>query len=72
MDDNPNIKRKKIRGYPVFGGEEDLEEIINKYLIKNIIVSFKENSGEKKRGLTALCKKMGVDVDVKEMKLIIS
>ena len=72
MDDNPNIKRKKIRGYPVFGGEEDLEEIINKYLVKNIIVSFKENSGEKKRGLTALCKKMGVDVDVKEMKLIIS
>ena len=72
MDDNPNIKRKKIRGYPVFGGEEDLEEIINKYLVKNIIVSFKENSGEKKRGLTARCKKMGVDVDVKEMKLIIS
>jgi len=72
MDDNPNIKRKKIRGYPVFGGEEDLEEIINKYLVKNIVVSFKENSGEKKRGLTALCKKMGVDVDVKEMKLIIS
>ena len=72
MDDNPNIKRKKIRGYPVFGGEEDLEEIINKYLVKNIIVSFKEKSGEKKRGLTALCKKMGVDVDVKEMKLIIS
>ncbi|NQU13962.1 MAG: glycosyl transferase [Desulfobacteraceae bacterium] len=72
MDDNPNLKRKKIRGYPVFGGEEDLEEIINKYLVKNIIVSFKEKSGEKKRGLTALCKKMGVDVDVKEMKLIIS
>ena len=72
MDDNPNLKRKKIRGYPVFGGEEDLEEIINKYLVKNIIVSFKEKSGEKKRGLTALCKKMGVDVAVKEMKLIIS
>ncbi len=72
MDDNPSIKRKKIRGYPVFGGEEDLEEIINRYPIKEIIVSFRENSEEKKRDLMALCTRMGVEIDVKEMKLVIS
>jgi UDP-GlcNAc:undecaprenyl-phosphate GlcNAc-1-phosphate transferase len=71
MDDDPSIKGKKIRGYPVFGGVEDLGEIINKYPIKEIIVSFKENSEEKKKDLTALCQKTGVAVEVKEMKLVI-
>jgi FlaA1/EpsC-like NDP-sugar epimerase len=72
MDDDPSIKGKKIRGYPVFGGVEDLGEIVNKYPIKEIIVSFKENSEEKKKDLTALCQKTGVEVEVKEMKLVIS
>lgn len=72
MDDNPGIKRRKIRGYPVFGGEEDLEKIVKKYLVKQIIVSFKEDSHKKKKVLTTLCRDMGVQVDVKEMKLVIS
>ena len=71
MDDNPRIKRKKIRGYPVFGGQEEMGEIINKYLIKEIIVSFKENSEQKKKELKALCLRMGLEVEVKEMKLVI-
>ncbi len=72
MDDNPGIKRRKIRGYPVFGGEEDLEKIVKKYLVKQIIVSFKEDSHKKKKVLTTLCRDMGMQVDVKEMKLVIS
>lgn len=72
MDDNPKIKRKKIRGYPVFGGEEVLVEIIKRYVIKEIVISFRENSEEKKKELRDLCQEMGLEVEVKEMKLVIS
>ncbi|MFH1241260.1 MAG: glycosyl transferase [Pseudomonadota bacterium] len=72
MDDDPNIKRKKIRGYPVFGGEEDLEEVIKKHLIREVIISFRENSEAKKKDLMGLCLRIGLEVSVKEMKLVIS
>ena len=30
MDDNRRVQRRRIRGYPVFGGLKDLERIIKK------------------------------------------
>jgi UDP-GlcNAc:undecaprenyl-phosphate GlcNAc-1-phosphate transferase len=71
MDDNPRIQRSKIRGYPVFGGLKDLDKMVSDYDIKEIIVSFKENSSEKKREIKRLCEAMGAEVDVKEMRLTI-
>ena len=72
MDDNPRIQRRKIRGYPVLGGLKDLNRIITGQNIKEIIISFKKDSSEKKREIKRLCKAMGAEVDVKEMKLTIS
>jgi UDP-GlcNAc:undecaprenyl-phosphate GlcNAc-1-phosphate transferase len=72
MDDNPKLHRKKIQGYPVFGGHDDLEEIIKKYDIKKIIVSFKENGAEKKKEIQNLCLKIGAELEVGRMKLIIN
>jgi UDP-GlcNAc:undecaprenyl-phosphate GlcNAc-1-phosphate transferase len=72
IDDNPRIKRRKIQGYPVFGGQKDLERIIRENNIKEIIVSFKEDGGEKKREIRKLCDRMGVEVEVRQMRLIIS
>ncbi|MFH1083793.1 MAG: glycosyl transferase [Pseudomonadota bacterium] len=72
MDDNPGIQRRKIRGYPVFGGLKDLNKIINAHNIQEIIISFKENSSEKKKEIKRLCVIIGAEVDVREMRLTIS
>ncbi|MFC1866643.1 glycosyl transferase [Thermodesulfobacteriota bacterium] len=72
MDDNPRIHGRKIQGYPVFGGKEYLEEVIRKYEIKEIIVSFKKNGAERKKEIHKICLKMGVELKVEQMKLVIS
>ncbi|MFC1531980.1 glycosyl transferase [Thermodesulfobacteriota bacterium] len=71
MDDDTRIHGKKIQGYPVFGGQEDLEKILKKYDIKGIIVSFKTNGAEKKKEIQKLCLKMGIELEIRKMKLII-
>ena len=71
MDDNPAIRRRKVRGYPVFGGQEDLEKTIRKYAIKEVVVSFRENGMEKKKEIRRLCQAMGAEVDVRQMRMVI-
>ena len=71
MDDNPRIQRRKIRGYPVFGGLKDFDKMVSDHDIKEIIIAFKENSSEKKREIKRLCEVIGAEVDVKEMRLTI-
>jgi UDP-GlcNAc:undecaprenyl-phosphate/decaprenyl-phosphate GlcNAc-1-phosphate transferase len=72
MDDNPRIQRTKIRGYPVLGGLKDLDRIITGQDIQEVIISFKLNSAEKKKEIKRWCEETGADVEVKEMRLIIS
>ena len=71
IDDNPIKKGKRIHGYPVFGGEDRMEEIIKKYHIKKIIVSFKINGVEKKKTINRLCVRLGLDISINQMRLII-
>jgi len=71
IDDNIRIKGRKVRGYPVLGGDRDLDEIIKRHDIGKIIVSFREHGAEKKREIKKLCQKMGVEADVVQMKLVI-
>jgi UDP-GlcNAc:undecaprenyl-phosphate GlcNAc-1-phosphate transferase len=71
IDDDPDIESKRIQGYPVLGGQGDLERLIRKHHIKRIIISFKENGLEKKHELQDLCRKMDQSVEVNQMKLII-
>jgi FlaA1/EpsC-like NDP-sugar epimerase len=72
VDDNPRIHGRKIKGYPVFGGQEDLKKIIKKHKIKEVIVSFRESGLEKKKEIRKLCVSMGAEVEVKQMQLILS
>ena len=64
IDDEPSLKGQIIQGYPVFGGYEEMEKIIRMYRTTKIIVSFKEKAAEKTEVLKALCRKIGVEVDV--------
>jgi UDP-GlcNAc:undecaprenyl-phosphate GlcNAc-1-phosphate transferase len=72
MDDDPRLHGRKIQGYPVFGGESSLEEIIRRHGIRNIIVSFKANGEEKAKDIEELCATLGEKVDVKQMRIIIT
>lgn len=72
LDDNPRIQRRRIKGYAVLGGLNDLEHIIRKHDIKMIIVSFREQGAERKREISNLCLKIGAEVDIRQMKLIIT
>ena len=72
LDDDPMKKGKKIHGYPVLGNDRRLPEIIRKYNIKEIVISFKVNSDEKKKEINRVCHQTGIDAAVSQMRLIIS
>ena len=71
LDDNLRLHNRKIYGYPVLGGQEELKEIVARHGIKKIIVSFKENSSEKKKLIENICFKSDIEMDVSRMRLII-
>ena len=72
IDDNSRKHKRRIMGYPVLGGREDLKKIIKKKNIQEIIVSFKHNSEEKKKEVENLCRSMDCEVEVTRMRLVIS
>lgn len=72
VDDNPRKHKRKIMGYPVLGGKEDLEEIIKKNNIQEIIVSFKKNGEGTKKDLKNLCRRLNAEVEITQMRVLIS
>ncbi len=72
IDDNVRKHKRKIMGYPVLGGKADLGKIIKKDNIQEIIVSFKHNGEEKKKEVRGLCRGMGAEVEVTQMRLVMS
>jgi UDP-GlcNAc:undecaprenyl-phosphate/decaprenyl-phosphate GlcNAc-1-phosphate transferase len=72
VDDNPRLRGSKIKGYPVFGGQNDLEGILREHNIRKIIISFRERGEEKANEIRTLCRTLGAEIDVKLMRLTIS
>jgi UDP-GlcNAc:undecaprenyl-phosphate GlcNAc-1-phosphate transferase len=72
IDDNLGLHGRRIQGYPVLGSMEDLEDIIRKHDIQKIIVSFKQNGEERARNIRASCLRKGIEVDVRQMRVVIS
>lgn len=71
LDDSPRLRGRRIKGYEIFGGQEDLERIIRKYGIKEVLVTFRENGSERKREIASRCTALGAEVNVRQMRLII-
>ena len=69
MDDDPSLRRRKIRGYEVFGSFSDLEKILISKKIEVIIISFHKKAENMKEKIKELCKKLNVDVEVKVLKI---
>jgi len=59
LDDNERLHGRKVQGYIVFGGKE-------------VIISFKKNSDEKKKEINNLCRRSALELDILQMRLIIS
>ncbi len=71
VDDDRRIHRRRIRGYPVLGGQQDLAKLVARHRVGEIIVSFREGGEEKQRELKRLCDEIGAEVEVRRMKLLI-
>jgi len=72
VDDNPRLRGSKIKGYPVFGGQKDLEHVLREHDIKKVIISFRQRGEEKVNEIRTLCRNLGTEIDVKRMRLTIS
>jgi UDP-GlcNAc:undecaprenyl-phosphate GlcNAc-1-phosphate transferase len=72
VDDNSRLKGRKIKGYPVLGGQSDLEDIVRRNDIRKVIISFRQRGEEKADEIRTLCRKLGMEIDVKLMRLTIS
>lgn len=71
IDDNPRKSNRKIMGYPVLGSQEDLERIVRKNEVREIIISFRVNGNVRRQEISNLCSRIGAQVNVKQMKLMI-
>ena len=69
MDDDPSLRRRKIRGYDVFGNFNDLEKILISKKIEVIVISFNEGSGQMKDKIKELCDRLGADIEIKVLKI---
>ncbi|UCG12044.1 MAG: glycosyl transferase [Deltaproteobacteria bacterium] len=60
IDDDTRKKKRKIQGYKVLGGREDLEAVVSKYKIKEIIVASRSIRPENLQAANSVCDQMGV------------
>jgi UDP-GlcNAc:undecaprenyl-phosphate/decaprenyl-phosphate GlcNAc-1-phosphate transferase len=72
IDDDPQKFKRKIMGYPVLGSRDDLEKIIKKRKIREIIISFRENDVERKKEVKGICRNLNAEVEVTQMRLTIT
>lgn len=72
VDDDFRMHRRKIKGYPILGGQQDLPQVIKKHGIEEIIVAFKERGAEKRKEIEDMCIENEFTVAVKQMRLLIT
>jgi len=63
LDDNPNLKGKRIRGYSILGYENDIRSVYNRYPFDQIWLAFKPSKKKLSR-LQMLCHQKEIDLFV--------
>ena len=71
LDDNPRKYKRKVMGYPVLGGIGELDGLVKDHQVQEIIVSFKRGGDDKKREIKSMCSRMDMEVEVRQMTLVI-
>jgi UDP-GlcNAc:undecaprenyl-phosphate GlcNAc-1-phosphate transferase len=69
IDDDVRKRRRKIQGYKVLGGRDDLEAVVAKYGVKEIIVASGKIHPNNLQAACTICEKMGVDVRSLELSI---
>ncbi len=69
IDDDVRKRRRKIQGYKVLGGRDDLAAVVTKYRVKEIIVASGSMRPENLQATCTICEKMGVDVRSLELSI---
>jgi UDP-GlcNAc:undecaprenyl-phosphate GlcNAc-1-phosphate transferase len=62
IDDDIGKQNRRFLGYPVFGGKGSLDEIVKKYQISEVIVSFRNMDKETMNSLKKDCSLLGVNL----------
>ena len=62
VDDNPNLARKSMDGFKIFGGAEKLGELVEKYSIKGVVVCATRMAPEKAEFLNKTACDLGLKV----------
>jgi UDP-GlcNAc:undecaprenyl-phosphate GlcNAc-1-phosphate transferase len=69
VDDDRRKHRKRIQGYKVLGGHDDLEVLLEKYEVKEIIVASENIRAENLEYTCSVCEQMGVAVRNLELSI---
>ena len=69
IDDDVRKRRRKIQGYKVLGGRDDLAAVVVKYGVKEIIVASESIHPDNLQAACTICEKMGVDVRSLELSI---
>jgi FlaA1/EpsC-like NDP-sugar epimerase len=69
VDDDRRKHRKRIQGYKVLGGHDDLEVLLEKYEVKEIIVASENIRAENLESTCSVCEQMGVAVRNLELSI---
>lgn len=62
LDDDAGKQKKRFLGYPVLGGRDSLRELVHKYRIAEVIVSFRNIDREAMNSLRRECIALGVNL----------
>ena len=69
IDDDLRKRRKKIQGYKVLGGRDDLADVLTKYKVKEIIVASGSIRPENLEATCHVCENMGVAIRNLELSI---
>ncbi|MBK7260284.1 MAG: hypothetical protein IPI01_21265 [Ignavibacteriae bacterium] len=62
LDDRPSVEGKRLNGYPVFGGHWKLEQLVNRRMIKEVLLSGDDIKPEVYRRLTKKARELGLSI----------
>ncbi len=60
VDDDPGVHGAEVQGYPVHGGNGEMEEILERLGVSDLVISAAGVTPERRNEIAALCRRRGV------------
>jgi UDP-GlcNAc:undecaprenyl-phosphate GlcNAc-1-phosphate transferase len=62
IDDDIGKQNRRFMGYPVFGGKDSLKEIVDRYGVSEVVISFRNMDRDSMNSLKKECSALGVNL----------